>query len=87
MMSKDKFEAASRHLSVLAYSHGFSLWQYRMPENHWPALLESSAYWVNVEDMLEPGDIIFVSNKTFAAQVAVLLFDSKQFRIMLKAAL
>lgn len=52
----------SRHLSVLAYADGFTLWHYRSTEDTC-ADIHSSAYFNGASGMFRPGDMIIYNGK------------------------
>jgi hypothetical protein len=51
---------AARHLSVLAYANGFTLWHYKLGRD--PLEAASSANFFGAgADMLTPGDMVMLS--------------------------
>jgi hypothetical protein len=59
-----------RHLSVLAYANGFTLWHYKAPTE----VLETIAakdFFADAADMMTTGDIVMVSASDGARILAV----------------
>jgi hypothetical protein len=55
-----------RHLSVLNYANGFTLWHYRSP--HPLQAVEMPNFFNAASDMLAPGDMIIISTIDTVAQ-------------------
>jgi hypothetical protein len=52
---------SSRELSVLAYANGFTLWHYRTSDPAPALLAPGGAYFAAADELLRPGDQIFLS--------------------------
>ena len=65
---------AVRHLSVLAYASGFTLWHYKAPKN---TLAEVTAgnYFSDAADMLTTGDLVMITATDGARIVTVTMAD------------
>ncbi len=65
-----------RHLSVLAYANGFTLWHYKAPQTPL-ADIAGSGFFDDAADMMATGDMVMVSAADGARIVAVLAGDGR----------
>ncbi len=65
---------ASRHLSVLAYANGFTLWHCKAPKDAIDEVV-SSNYFREAADMLTTGDLVMVTASNGARIVSVAMAD------------
>ena len=65
---------AVRHLSVLAYANGFTLWHYKAAHEVLQAV-SAENYFSGHSDMFNTGDVIMVSAADGASIVTVKLAD------------
>ena len=71
---------AVRHLSVLAYANGFTLWHYKAVRDSLETVV-SNNYFAEAAEMLTAGDLIMVTAAEGARIVAVALADLKTVTI------
>ena len=65
---------AVRHLSVLAYANGFTLWHYKAGKDALDSVVTNN-YFADAADMLTTGDLVMVSAPEGARIVSVSLAD------------
>ena len=65
---------AVRHLSVLAYANGFTLWHYKAAKDSLDVVTTGN-YFGEGADMLTAGDLVMVTGASGARIVAVGLAD------------
>ena len=65
---------AVRHLSVLAYANGFTLWHYKAGKDPLDSVVTNN-YFADAADMLTTGDLVMVSAPEGARIVSVSLAD------------
>lgn len=65
---------AVRHLSVLAYANGFTLWHYKAPKDPLE-IVTTNNYFSEGADMLTTGDLVMVTAADGARIVAVAMAD------------
>ena len=65
---------AVRHLSVLAYANGFTLWHYKAGKDNLDTVV-SDNYFRDASDMLTAGDLVMITAADGSRIVAVALAD------------
>lgn len=65
---------AARHLSVIAYAAGFTLWHFKAPKDTMDVVV-SSNYFRDAADMLTAGDLMMIGASDGARIVSVALAD------------
>ena len=71
---------AARHLSVLAYANGFTLWHYKLGRDPLEAA-STENFFGNGADMLTPGDLVMISGTDGGKIVTVAHSDIDGVRI------
>ncbi len=65
---------AARHLSVLAYANGFTLWHCKAPKDAMDDVVTNN-YFREAADMLTAGDLVMVTASNGARIVSVAMAD------------
>ena len=65
---------AARHLSVLAYANGFTLWHCKAPKDAMETVMGDN-YFREAADMLTAGDMMMVTATNGARIVSVTMSD------------
>lgn len=68
----------NKHLSVIAYANGWTMWNYKDPESNLESILGDSNFFDPVSSLMSQGDIIYVIANDGVSQLFVAFIENRR---------